>query len=85
MGIVLDIVLFGLLYCFFDQVRYFEVSEEELLKAREDFRTGQYKIKIEDSTFDFGAYTKMVASIQPEVAAMKARQQVSLSLSVTMQ
>ena len=41
---------------FFDQIRFFPVSEEELLKIREDFPLGRYQLKIEETTFSLRDY-----------------------------
>ena len=37
---------------FFDQIRFYEVSAEELLEARHNFPKGRYSIKIEETTFN---------------------------------
>lgn len=42
------------------QVRYFQVSEDELMSLRERFEAGQYEINIEHKTFSMADYTKMV-------------------------
>ena len=34
---------------FFDQIRFYPVSAEELLKMREDFPHGRFLLRIEDS------------------------------------
>ncbi len=41
---------------FFDQIRFYEVSAEELLQIRQDFPKGRYHIKIEDTTFNLADY-----------------------------
>jgi len=45
---------------FFDQVRYFQVSEDELESLRERFAAGQYSVKIEDKRFSMHDYCAMV-------------------------
>lgn len=42
---------------FFDQVRFYPVSEQELDEQREAFREGRMQVRIEESEFDFAAYT----------------------------
>lgn len=71
----------GLLrYIRYAQVRYFQVSEAELVVARAGFECGLYDIKIEPSTFDVAAYTAMEASVQEQVAAFKVRGGPALTL-----
>lgn len=41
---------------FFDQIRFFPVSHEELEQIRRDFPRGRYDIKIEETTFDLKEY-----------------------------
>jgi urea carboxylase len=38
---------------FFDQIRFYEVSSEELKQIRRDFPQGRYPLKIEESQFHF--------------------------------
>jgi urea carboxylase len=64
------------------QVRFFQVSEEELEAAREGFQTGQYEIKIEAGSFDMAGYSAMLESIKDEVAAMKERQKAAMAVQV---
>lgn len=40
----------------FDQIRFFEVSTEELAQARGQFLHGKYEIRIEETEFSLGAY-----------------------------
>jgi urea carboxylase len=64
------------------QVRFFQVSEDELEAAREGFQTGQYQIRIEEGTFDMAAYTAMLETIKDEVAVMKERQKAAMTVQV---
>lgn len=41
---------------FFDQIRFYPVSKEELVQLREDFPEGRFDPPIEDSTFSLKAY-----------------------------
>ena len=41
------------------QVRYYEVSEEELEKLREDFKNGRMQVRIEQDTFDMHQYNEV--------------------------
>jgi urea carboxylase len=62
---------------FFDQVRFFPVSEEELLKIREDFPLGRYQLKIEETTFSLRDYNTFLADNSDSIAAFKTQQQAS--------
>jgi urea carboxylase len=45
---------------FFDQIRFYEVSSEELKQIRLDFPQGRYAIKIEESQFSLNDYEKFI-------------------------
>lgn len=46
---------------FFDQIRFYEVSHDELNHCREQFPQGQYPIKIEEGTFSLKDYEAFLA------------------------
>ncbi|MEW5314225.1 MAG: hypothetical protein WDW38_005737 [Sanguina aurantia] len=60
---------------FFDQVCFFQVGESELEDMRSRFASGRYELDISEGVFDVAAYNAMVVALQPEVDAIKARQQ----------
>ena len=62
---------------FFDQLRFYEVSPQELLKFREDFPLGRYKLKIEHQTFKLRDYQKFLADNAATIGAFKTQQQTS--------
>jgi len=62
---------------FFDQVRFFPVSEAELLKIREDFPLGRYQLKVEATTFSLREYNRFLADNHASIAAFKTQQQAS--------
>ncbi len=62
---------------FFDQIRFFEVSEDELLKIRADFPLGRYRLKIEEQTFSLKDYNRFLAGERDSIAAFKTRQQAA--------
>ncbi|MFT3830368.1 MAG: urea carboxylase [Opitutaceae bacterium] len=62
---------------FFDQIRFHEVSAEELLRFRRDFPLGRYKLKIEESTFRLRDYRKFLAENAASITAFKETQQRS--------
>jgi len=45
---------------FFDQLRFFEVSTDEMAKIRNDFPVGRYKIKFEKTQFNLRDYRDML-------------------------
>ncbi len=45
---------------FFDQIRFYEVSAEELVRIRQEFPQGRYPIKIEETTFSLGQYQQFL-------------------------
>jgi len=45
---------------FFDQIRFYEVSHEELMQMREDFPKGKLKLKVEETTFSLKAYKEFL-------------------------
>ena len=46
---------------FFDQIRYYPVSEEELVKLRHDFPQGRFEPKIEEGHFSLSEYQAFLA------------------------
>jgi len=62
---------------FFDQIRFYEVSAKELLKFREDFPLGRYKLRIEESTFRLRDYRKFLRENEGSTTAFKTKQQQS--------
>ncbi len=62
---------------FFDQVRFFPVSEADLLKIREDFPLGRYQLKVEETTFSLREYNQFLADNNASITAFKTRQQAS--------
>lgn len=47
---------------FFDQVKFFPVSENELVKIRQDFPRGHYPIKIENTEFSLKEYEHFLST-----------------------
>jgi len=64
---------------FFDQIRFYPVSESELLKLREDFVHGRFKLKIEETTFRLRDYHAFLQEISEDTSACKARQQAAFN------
>lgn len=62
---------------FFDQIRFYPVSEEELLQIRRDFPAGRHRVRIEPGEFRLQDYRALVASHAADIAAHKQRQQAA--------
>jgi urea carboxylase len=62
---------------FFDQIRFYPVSESELLKLRKDFISGQFKLRIEETAFSLQQYHQFLRQNQATIRNFKARQQAA--------
>ena len=62
---------------FFDQIRFYPVSEAELLQMREDFPRGKFQLKIEEQTFKLKDYTTFLDKEAKSIATFKDKQQAS--------
>lgn len=62
---------------FFDQVQFYPVSPEDLLKIREDFIDGRFALAITPTTFSLKAYRAFLKSNDSEIRAFKTRQQAA--------
>ncbi|MBJ6360089.1 urea carboxylase [Paenibacillus sp. GCM10012307] len=51
---------------FFDQIRFYPVTEEELLHMREDFLRGDFTVETEETKFRLGDYLSWLETIQGE-------------------
>jgi len=64
---------------FFDQIQFYLVSPEELLRIREDFLRDRFNVEIEETVFDYGEYEKYLESISEETKKAKAHQVASFN------
>src|SRR5260370_5308998 len=60
---------------FFDEIRFYPVEADELLRLREAFLYGKAQVRIERNTFRYDAYLAWVASNAESIASFKKRQQ----------
>lgn len=60
---------------FFDQIRFYEVGEEELARIRRDFPLGRYPLRIEETTFSLKAYRRFLAENAVDIADFQARRE----------
>jgi urea carboxylase len=64
---------------FFDQIRFYPVSADELLEMRQDFPLGRYPLRIEPVNFKLADYHSFLHSIEPEAAKFRCRQQAAFA------
>jgi len=62
---------------FFDQIRFYPVDGDELLRMRAGFLHGRVPIRIEDGVFDFRAYRKQLEADTAAIAAFRTQQQAA--------
>jgi urea carboxylase len=62
---------------FFDQIRFYPVTEKELLQFRESFPRGRAKLSIEPTTFRLAEYQAFLRENGASIAAFKAKQQAA--------
>jgi urea carboxylase len=60
---------------FFDQIRFYEVSVEELQEARRNFPKGRYTIRIESTTFSLQDYHAFLEQHHDSIDAFTAQRQ----------
>jgi len=57
---------------FFDQIKFYEVSAEELIQIRKDFPKGRYSIEIEQTRFNLKDYHKFLDENKSDISAFTA-------------
>ena len=62
---------------FFDRIRFYPVSAEELLSMRRDFLTGKVGLRVEDGTFRLSDYQRLLHENADSIAAFKRTQQAA--------
>lgn len=62
---------------FFDQIRFYPVSAEELLEQREAFPYGKVDIKIDEGTFKLRDYERFLSDNQASISGFKTQQQAA--------
>ncbi len=62
---------------FFDQLRFYPVSEQELKQMREDFPRGRFNLRIEETTLKLGDYRDFLQQNAGEIECFKQRQQTA--------
>ncbi|MGE8649251.1 MAG: urea carboxylase, partial [Acinetobacter sp.] len=62
---------------FFDQIKFYEVSETELMHMREDFKAGRLKLRIEEGVLNLKEYNDFLTENQASISAFKSVQQAN--------
>ncbi|MEG1209630.1 MAG: urea carboxylase [Leclercia sp.] len=60
---------------FFDQIRFYPVSADELLTIRRDFPLGRYPLRIEHTTLKLAEYQQFLRDEASDIEAFRAHQQ----------
>lgn len=60
---------------FFDQIRFYEVSSDELKQIRRDFPQGRYSLKIEESQFSLHEYEQFIGDNSESIAQFTAQRE----------
>ncbi|MDP2805289.1 MAG: urea carboxylase, partial [Gallionellaceae bacterium] len=64
---------------FFDQIRFYPVSEQALLRMREDFVAGRFQLKIEEQTFSLKEYNAYLQRHDAEITAFRNTQRAAFA------
>jgi urea carboxylase len=64
----------------FDQIRFTEVSEEELLEARELFPHGKYSLRIEETEFSLKEYRQFCEENAAGIETFQSRQRAAFAV-----
>jgi urea carboxylase len=64
---------------FFDQVRFYPVDAEELLRLREDFLAGKFQLRVEETTFRLNEYQAFLAGNAESIAAFRTQQRAAFA------
>jgi urea carboxylase len=60
---------------FFDQLRFYPVPSDELLRLREDFPQGRFRLRVEQTTLRLADYRRFLADNAASIDAFRQRQQ----------
>jgi urea carboxylase len=62
---------------FFDQIRFYPVSKDDILRMREDFILGRLQLRVEDSVLKLRDYNRFLQDNTDSIAVFKQRQQAA--------
>ena len=64
---------------FFDQIRFYPVSADELQRIRRDFPLGKYPLRIEETTFSLSEYRSHLASHADAITDFQQRREAAFA------
>ena len=64
---------------FFDQIKFYEVSNEELQQIRADFPLGQYPFRVEEGSFSLNDYQQFLEDEQTSISEFKTQREQAFS------
>ncbi|HEY3700456.1 MAG TPA: urea carboxylase, partial [Spongiibacteraceae bacterium] len=64
---------------FFDQIRFFEVTANELAQIRRDFPRGKYRLRIEQTHFKLSDYRQLLSAHAAEIQTFTERRQLAFA------
>ena len=64
---------------FFDQVRFYPVTSEELARHRENFLTGKFQLRVEQTTFRLAEYQEFLAENADAIAGFRRQQRTAFA------
>jgi urea carboxylase len=62
---------------FFDQIRFYPVSKDDILQMREEFIQGSLRLKVEDTVLKLRDYNEFLAANADSIQVFKQRQQAA--------
>ena len=62
---------------FFDQIKFYEVSETELMQMREDFKAGRLNLRVEEGVLNLKEYNDFLTENAESISAFKVIQQAN--------
>lgn len=62
---------------FFDQIRFYPVSKDDILRMREDFILGRLQLRVEESVLKLRDYNRFLEENTDTIAVFKQRQQAA--------
>lgn len=64
---------------FFDQIRFYEVSHDELTDIRKNFPQGRYPLKIVESSFSLSDYQRFLVDKQSDINVFTQQRQIAFN------
>jgi urea carboxylase len=64
---------------FFDQIRFYEVSDQDLISIRQDFPLGQYPLQIEETTFSLAEYRDFLRNNREKIQEFTSSRELAFA------